>query len=162
MSGLYGFTAADIDSDAFSFAQLEGKVVLIVNTASKCGFTPQYEGLQKLYEKYRDKGLIVLGFPSNDFLFQEPGSNAEIKNFCLINYGVDFPMFEKIHVRGSKAHPLYKFLVEGAGDKRYKGSIKWNFTKFLFDRKGNIIERFSPATKPEDIEDKIKELLGDE
>ncbi len=161
MSEFYDFTAKDISGNEFSFKQLREKVVLIVNTASKCGFTPQYDGLQTLYDKYGEKGFVILGFPSNDFLLQEPGLNDEIKNFCRINYGVNFPLFEKVHVRGSKANPLFKFLVKGAGDNRYKGAIKWNFTKFLFDRKGNIIERFSPATKPEAIENKIKELLGD-
>lgn len=159
MSELYNFTAKDIDGNDFTFDTLKGKVVLIVNTASKCGFTPQYEGLQKLYEKYKDKGLVILGFPTNDFLFQEPGSNSDIKNFCMLNYGVDFPMFEKIHVRGKDSHPLYKYLVDGAGDKSHKGFIKWNFTKFLFDSEGNIVERFGPNTVPENIEEKIKELL---
>ena len=159
MNEFYSNFAKEINGNDFSFESLRGKIVLIVNTASKCGFTPQYEGLQKLHEKYFEKGLVVLGFPSNDFLFQEPGTNEEIKNFCLINYGVDFLMFEKIHVRGRKAHPLYKYLVTGCGNKNFKGAIKWNFTKFIFDREGNLTGRYSPITKPEDIENKIKELL---
>jgi glutathione peroxidase len=117
MSQLLSFTLNDIDGNDFSFEKLKNKVILLVNTASKCGFTPQLEGLQRLYEKYRDQDFIILGFPSNDFLFQEPGNNSEIKNFCLINYGVDFPMFEKLHVKGKKQHPLYKYLIQGDGKK---------------------------------------------
>lgn len=159
MSQLLSFTLKDIDGNDFSFEQLRNKVILIVNTASKCGFTPQFEGLQRLYEKYRDQDFIVLGFPSNDFLFQDPGNNSEIKNFCLINYGVDFPMFEKLHVRGRKQHPLYKYLIQGDGKKEFEGKIKWNFTKFLFDRKGQMAGRFDSATKPEDLEERILQLL---
>ena len=159
MSQLLSFTLKDIDGNDFSFEQLRNKVILIVNTASKCGFTPQFEGLQRLYEKYRDQDFIILGFPSNDFLFQDPGNNSEIKNFCLINYGVDFPMFEKLHVRGRKQHPLYKYLIQGDGKKEFEGKIKWNFTKFLFDRKGQMAGRFDSATKPEDLEERILQLL---
>lgn len=159
MSELYSFKMRDIDGNDFTFDTLKGKVVLIVNTASKCGFTPQFEGLQLLYEKYVTQGLVILGFPSNDFLFQDPGTNEEIKNFCLLNYGVDFTMFEKLHVRGSKAHPLYKFLVTGQGKKQFKGSVKWNFTKFLFDRNGQMVDRFASTAKPEEFENRIKELL---
>lgn len=159
MSQLYNFTLKDIDGNDFSFEQLRNKVILIVNTASKCGFTPQLEGLQKLYEKYKDRNFLILGFPSNDFLFQDPGTNSEIKNFCLINYGVDFTMFEKIHVRGRKQHDLYKYLTQGDGKKEFEGKIKWNFTKFLIDRNGNIVGRFSPDTKPVDIEERIIQLL---
>jgi glutathione peroxidase len=159
MSELYEYTIKNIDGDDFSFQQLQKKVVLIVNTASKCGFTPQYKGLQQLHEQYSEKGLAILGFPSNDFLFQEPGSNEGIKNFCTLNYGVDFLLFEKVHVRGSKAHPLFQYLSSGAANKSLKGSIKWNFTKFLFNQEGNLIARFSPITPPKDIEEKIKNLL---
>lgn len=159
MSELYGFFAKDIKGQEFLFESLKGKVVLIVNTASKCGFTKQYIGLQKLHEKYFEKGLVILGFPSNDFLFQEPGSNEEIQNFCLINYGVEFLIFEKVRVRGSEAHPLFKYLVEGTGNKSFKGSIKWNFTKFLIDKDGNIVDRISPMTKPEDMTHRIETLL---
>lgn len=159
MSHFYDFTVKDIDGNNYFLKELEGKVVLIVNVASKCGFTPQYEGLQKLYEKYKDEGLAILGFPSNDFLFQESAGNSEIKNFCLLNYGVDFQMFEKIHVRGSHIHELYKYLIQGDGNKKYKGSIKWNFTKILLDKEGKIVDRFSPATKPEEMENRILELL---
>ena len=159
MSAFYNFIVKDIDGTDYPFKELKGKVVLIVNVASKCGFTPQYEGLQKLYETYKDKGLEILGFPSNDFLFQELASNNEIKNFCLLNYGVDFHMFEKIHVRGSKSHELYKYLTRDNENKEFKGSVKWNFTKFLFDRSGKMIGRYSPATKQEEIEGEIVKLL---
>lgn len=158
MAGIYDFTVKDIQGNEYNLSGLAGKVILIVNVASKCGFTYQYEGLQKLYEKYSEKGLAVLGFPSNDFL-QEPGSPEEILDFCTLNYGVSFPMFSKVKLRGSKADPLYKFLTSGAGDKKYKGSIKWNFTKFLFNSEGRIEGRFAPSVKPEAIEDKIKALI---
>jgi glutathione peroxidase len=159
MSELYTYTGKSMNGDEFSLENLRGKVILIVNTASKCGFTHQYEGLQQLHENYSQKGLEILGFPSNDFLFQEPGSNEEIKNFCTINYGVDFLLFEKVHVRGSKAHPLFQYLSKGADNRKLKGSIKWNFTKFLFNQEGNLIARFSPLTPPKDMEEKIKDLL---
>lgn len=160
MKTLYDYILKDIDGNEFDFNQLQGHVVLIVNTASKCGFTPQFEGLQKLYGQYKEKGLMILGFPSNDFLFQDPGSNSEIKNFCLLNYGVDFLMFEKIHVRGWKKHELYSHLTKGEGRKELKGSIKWNFTKFLIDAKGSIVNRYSPNVKPEEIEKDIVKLLS--
>lgn len=159
MTELYNYKLNDIDGNEFSFENLKGKVVLIVNTASKCGFTSQFEGLQKLYEKYKDENFEILGFPSNDFLYQDPGTNSEIKNFCLLNYGVDFKMFEKIKVRGKNIHPLYKYLTSGAGNSNLKGGIKWNFAKFLFDGEGKLVERFSPATTPADIEKSIKSFL---
>lgn len=159
MSELYNFTATDIRGRDFTFADLKGKVVLIVNTASKCGFTPQYDGLQALYEKYQEQGLVVLGFPSNDFLFQEPGSNDDIESFCRLNYGVSFPMFQKIHVRGGKAHPLFKYMTAGADNPSLKGPVKWNFTKFLFDREGKLAARFAPTAQPQSFEDKIQELI---
>lgn len=159
MSQLYTFTMKDIDGNDYSFEKLKEKTVLLVNTASKCGFTPQFEGLQKLHEKYSDKGLVILGFPSNDFMFQDPGTNAEIKNFCLLNYGVDFQMFEKIHVRGKKAHLLYQYLAQGDGHKEFAGNIKWNFTKFLFDRQGRMAGRFAPTVKPEEMETDIVKRL---
>ncbi len=151
----YDLKAKDIKGKEFSFLNLKGKTVLIVNTASKCGFTAQYRGLQAIYEKYKDQGFTVLGFPSNDFLFQEPKSNTEIQNFCQINFGVTFPLFEKIHVRGKNCHPVYRFLTEGEGKREFKGAIKWNFTKFLVDSNGHIAARFSPFTKPEKISQKI-------
>ena len=159
MSSLYSFTMKDIDGNDYSFEQLKNKVVLIVNTASKCGFTPQYEELQRLYEKHKDMNFEILGFPSNDFGFQDPGTNAEIKDFCIRNYGVDFQMMEKIHVRGRNQNELYKYLVKGDGVKEYSGSIKWNFTKFLINKSGNIVGRFSPDTKPRSIEESMLKLL---
>lgn len=159
MSQFYSFTMKDIDGNDYSFEQLRNKAVLIVNTASKCGFTPQYGELQHLYEKHKDMNFEILGFPSNDFAFQDPGTNAEIKNFCMLNYGVDFPMMEKIRVRGRNQNELYKYLVKGDGVKEYSGSIKWNFTKFLINKSGNIVGRFSPDTKPNRIEESILKLL---
>ncbi|MGB7556046.1 MAG: glutathione peroxidase [Candidatus Korobacteraceae bacterium] len=140
-------------------ADYKGKVLLIVNTASKCGFTPQYEGLQSLYEEYKDRGLEVLGFPCDQFGHQEPGTNDEIKSFCQLNYGVEFPLFSKIDVNGDDAHPLYKFLKSEKGGL-LGASIKWNFTKFLVDKKGNVVERFAPTTSPTAIEPEIEKLLG--
>lgn len=159
MSKLYEFKLKDIDGNEFNFEQLQQKVVLIVNTASKYGFTPQFEGLQKLHEKYGQKDLVILGFPTNDFLWQDPGVNSDIKNFCMLNYGVDFTMFEKTKVRGKNKNPLYDFLVEGAGNPSHKGSIKWNFTKFLFDKNGEIKGRFGSNVTPEEIEKSIIPLL---
>lgn len=153
---IYDFTMKDIKGKNFPLAQLEGKLVLIVNVASKCGFTPQYEGLEALYEKYKEKGLVILGFPANDFMFQEPGSNEEIAQFCRLTYGVSFPMFEKIHVRGRYQHELYKYLTHVEG---FKGSIKWNFTKFLINQKGEMVGRFAPAETPGSFEKEIEKYL---
>jgi glutathione peroxidase len=158
MMGIYDFEVKTAVGEEQSLTNYQGKVLLIVNVASKCGFTPQYEGLQKLYEKYHDQGLEILGFPSNQFLSQEPGSNEEIQEFCQINYGVTFPVFGKIDVNGSNADPLYKYLTKEAKGI-LGGAIKWNFTKFLVDRDGNIAKRYAPNTEPEKLEDKIKELL---
>jgi glutathione peroxidase len=138
--------------------EYKGKVVLIVNVASKCGFTPQYEGLEKLYKKYKDKGLVILGFPSNQFAHQEPASNEEIVEFCKINYGVTFQLFKKIDVNGKNAIPLYKYLKKELSGT-LGGAIKWNFTKFLIDSDGKAIKRFAPSFKPKDIEEDIKKLL---
>jgi len=159
MSQFYTFTIKDIEGKDFSFEQLKNKVILIVNTASKCGFTSQYGGLQSLYEKYKEKDFMILGFPSNDFLFQEPGTNAEINQFCSIKYGVDFKMMEKVHVRGGKQNELFKHLAQGDGNKKFAGPIKWNFTKFLIDRNGKIVGRFSPATIPDEIESTLINYL---
>jgi len=142
------FTMKSIDGKDVPLSTYKGKVVLIVNVASKCGFTPQYEGLQALYEKYRDKGFMILGFPENDFLGQEPGSDQEIKAFCTSKYGVSFDMFSKISVRGKDKHPLYRFLTEKSTDPRFAGEIEWNFQKFLVGRDGQIIARFAPKTEP--------------
>ena len=153
------FKAVDIDGNLQDLSQYKGKVLLIVNTASKCGFTPQYKGLETLYQKLEDKGLVVLGFPSNQFNSQEPGENDDIKNFCEINYGVSFPMFSKIDVNGPTAHPIYKYLKKEL--KGFPGSeLKWNFTKFLIDSNGNPSKRFSPLTKPEKLRKDIEKLLA--
>lgn len=179
---IYDFKAKTIDGREISLDKYRGKVVIIVNTASKCGFTPQYEELQKLYGKFRDKGVEILGFPSNQFAEQEPGSDEEINSFCTLNYGVDFQMFSKLEVRGPNAHPLFEYLT---GQAPFKGfdmthslgeklksileekfpetlqgdSIKWNFTKFLIDRNGNVAGRYEPTTTPLDLEGEIEKLL---
>jgi glutathione peroxidase len=159
VSNVYDFTANSLDGKPVSLGDYNGKVLLIVNTASKCGFTPQYEGLEALYQKYRDRGLAVLGFPCNQFGAQEPGSAGEIGSFCQKNYGVSFPMFEKIDVNGEGAHPLYRWLKSGARGLLGSEGIKWNFTKFLVDRKGNVVDRFAPTTKPEDLQSNVEALL---
>lgn len=139
----------DIDGNEVNLADYRGNVVLIVNVASKCGFTGQYAALEALYKKYKDRGFVILGFPSNDFLGQEPGSDNEIKSFCSLNYGVTFPMFSKITVVGGDKTPLYRDLTEKATNPGYAGGIKWNFTKFLVGRDGKVIDRFAPTTKPD-------------
>ena len=154
----YDYSAVKITGEEVSMQEYRGKVVLIVNTASKCGFTPQYKGLQSLYAEYKDKGFEILGFPCNQFAHQEPKSNAEISGFCSINYGVTFTMFEKIEVNGDKAHPLYKFLKNEKTGILSSG-IKWNFTKFLVDREGQIVGRFAPQVKPEKLKSDIEKLL---
>jgi glutathione peroxidase len=159
MSNVYDFTANSLDGKPVSLGEYSGKVLLIVNTASKCGFTPQYQGLEALYQQYRDRGLTVLGFPCNQFGEQEPGSAEEIGSFCQKNYGVSFPMFEKIEVNGEGAHPLYRWLKSNAKGLLGSEAIKWNFTKFLVDRNGNVIDRFAPTTKPEDLKPKVEALL---
>ncbi|MBN1480762.1 glutathione peroxidase [candidate division KSB1 bacterium] len=147
--GALGYTMKSIDGQDIALSQYTGQVLLIVNVASKCGFTPQYEDLQNIYEKYREKGFVILGVPANNFMRQEPGSNEEIKAFCSTNYGVTFPMFEKISVKGKDQHPLYQYLTDKKAHK-FGGAIKWNFTKFLIGKDGHIIARFSPNTKPTD------------
>ncbi|HEX9179998.1 MAG TPA: glutathione peroxidase [Burkholderiales bacterium] len=136
-----------------------GKVLLLVNTASECGFTPQYAGLEKLWRDYRDRGLVVIGFPCNQFGAQEPGSATEIAQFCEKNFGVTFPMADKVEVNGAGAHPLWKYLTREAPGLLGSQAIKWNFTKFLVDREGRVLERFAPTTKPEDLRKKIEALL---
>ncbi|MDU2159017.1 glutathione peroxidase [Clostridium sp.] len=136
----------------------KGNIILVVNTASKCGFTPQLKDLEELYKEYKDSGVEILGFPCNQFLNQEPGENKEVKNFCQINYGVTFNMFEKIDVNGSNTHPIYKYLKEQEKGLLTK-DIKWNFTKFLIDKEGNVIKRYSPATSPLKIKTDIEKLL---
>ena len=152
VSGIYAFTMKSIDGRDVSLADYRGKVLLIVNVASKCGFTGQYEGLQKLYETYEKRGLVVLGFPSNDFLGQEPGSNEQIASFCRTTYGVTFPMFAKISVKGREPHPLYRFLTGRETNPDFPGDITWNFNKFLVGRDGRIVARFGSRTKPESPE----------
>lgn len=147
---IYEFTMKDIDGQDVKLGAYKGRVAMIVNTASKCGLTPQYEGLQALYDKYKDQGFVVLGFPANNFMGQEPGTEKEIKDFCTLKYNVTFPMFAKISVKGSDQHPLYTFLTNKETDPGFEGEISWNFEKFLTDRNGQIIARFSPKTKPDD------------
>lgn len=146
------FTMNSIDGEPVDLADYKGKVVLMVNVASKCGLTPQYEALQALYEKYGERGLVILGFPANNFGAQEPGTNSEIKMFCTSNYGVIFPMFAKISVKGEDMHPLYEFLTSESTNPQFSGEIRWNFTKFLLDKHGKVIARFEPRTKPESEE----------
>lgn len=155
-----GYTLKDIDGKDVDLSQYKGKVVLIVNVASKCGYTPQYAGLEKLYKEKMGKGLVILGFPANNFGDQEPGSEAEIKSFCSSKYNVTFPMFSKISVRGDDAHPLYKQIASQA--KPIGGDPQWNFTKYLVDRSGNVVGRFDPKVKPDDatMNRRIDELLG--
>jgi glutathione peroxidase len=154
----YDFSATSIDGEEISMEKYKDKVVLIVNTASECGFTPQYEGLEKLNKEYADKGLVVLGFPCNQFGKQEPGEEKEIASFCQVNYGVTFQMFSKIDVNGDSAHPLYQFLKNEKGG--LLGSrIKWNFTKFLIDRDGKVVDRFASTTKPAALVKDIEKLL---
>ena len=158
MPKLSDFKATRLDGTPEDLATYDGKVVLVVNTASQCGFTPQFEGLERLYEQYAEQGLVVLGFPCNQFGGQEPGSSEEIGAFCQKNYGVTFPMFEKVDVNGDDAHPLFQWLREEQGG--LMGSkIKWNFTKFLINRDGEVVDRFGPTTKPEKIAKDIEAQL---
>lgn len=156
---IYEFSAKSIDGKDVKFCDYKGKVLLIVNVASKCGFTPQYEGLEKLYKSYKDKGLVILGFPCNQFGKQEPGTEEEIAQFCQMNYGVTFPMFAKIDVNGENTHPLYVYLKEKAPGILSTQDIKWNFTKFLVDREGNVVARYAPATTPDTIEKEIQKYF---
>lgn len=157
---IYDFTVTDMKKRPVRLDIYKGKVLLIVNTATGCGFTPQYKGLEKLYELYKDYGLVVLGFPCNQFGNQAPGTEEEISDFCELNYGVTFPQFAKIDVNGPSADPLYKWLKEQKKGILGSKSIKWNFTKFLIDRNGKVTDRFSPTDTPEDIEPAIQKLLG--
>lgn len=156
---IYDFEALAIDGTPRSLADFRGKTLLLVNVASKCGFTPQYKGLEALYRQYRDQGLVVLGFPCDQFGHQEPGDEAEIRNFCSLNYDVTFPMFAKIDVNGDRAHPLFEYLKKSLPGILGTEPIKWNFTKFLIDKAGKPVERFAPATKPESIEKTVEKLL---
>jgi glutathione peroxidase len=148
-SSIHEFTLNSIDGQPVPLAQFKGQVVLIVNVASRCGFTPQYAGLEALYEKYKDRGFVVLGFPANNFLWQEPGTNEEIKSFCTLKYHVTFPMFAKVSVKGPDKSPLYQFLTDKKANPSTGGGIRWNFTKFLVDRNGKVIARFGSSVPPD-------------
>lgn len=158
MNEFYDFTAKDLQGKDVKLEKYRGKVVLVVNTASECGFTPQFEGLEDLYRTHKNDGLVVLGFPCNQFGKQEPGDEKSIAEGCVVNYGVTFPMFSKVDVNGKDAHPLFKYLKKELGGL-LGSKIKWNFTKFLIDREGKPVKRFAPITKPESIQEDIKRLL---
>lgn len=159
MASVYDFEAVSIDGKTVPLAQFRGKPLLIVNTASQCGLTPQLQGMEWLYKRYKERGLVVLGFPCNQFLYQDRADNQEIQSFCMKNYGVSFPMFEKIDVNGDNTHPLYEFLKSQARGVAGTKTIKWNFTKFLVDANGRVVERFAPATRPEKLVSAIENLL---
>ena len=180
MARIYDFKAQSNKGAEVDFAQYEGKVLMIVNTASKCGFTPQYDGLEAPYQKYKDQGLVIVGFPCDQFAHQEPGSDEQIAEFCRLNHGVTFPLMKKVDVNGKDAHPIFEFLKSQAPTEEYKGlkakathamlkgisksvekdsDILWNFTKFLINRDGTIVKRFPPVTTPEGMEDDIKAML---
>lgn len=180
MTRIYDFKALNNKGLEVDFAQYEGQILLIVNTASKCGFTPQYDGLEALYQKYKDQGLTIVGFPCDQFANQEPGSDEEIAEFCRLNHGVTFPLMKKIDVNGQEAHPIFEFLKTQAPTEEYKGlkakaaatlfkkisksvekdsDIKWNFTKFLINRDGSVIKRFPPTMEPADFEKDIQEMI---
>jgi glutathione peroxidase len=159
-STAFDFTATDIDGQARSLSAFDGKVLLIVNVASKCGFTPQYEGLQRLWQDYRDRGLVVLGFPCDQFGHQEPADEAAIKDFCSVNFDVDFPMFGKIEVNGDAAHPLWVWLKEQKSGALGIRAIKWNFSKFLVGRDGRVLGRYAPTDTPQSLRSDIEAALG--
>jgi glutathione peroxidase len=159
MTQVYDFKATTIDGDEQSLSQYKGKTMLIVNVASKCGFTPQYKGLEDLYEKFRDQGLVVLGFPCDQFGHQEPGDEEEIKNFCSLNYDVQFPLFAKIEVNGANTHPLYKYLKGEAKGLLGSEAIKWNFTKFLVGKDGKVVRRYASTDTPKGIEKDVAAAL---
>jgi len=157
-SQFYQFSAKSLQGKEIPMESYKGKTILVVNTASKCGLTPQFEGLEKLYQKFKDKGLVILGFPCNQFANQEPGDEKSIAEGCIINYGVSFPMFSKIEVNGENAHPIYKYLKKELGGI-FSRKIKWNFTKFLISSDGKPIKRFAPITKPESIDKYLTNIL---
>jgi glutathione peroxidase len=159
MTDVYDIPLQTIEGGKATLVEYRNKVVLIVNTASRCGFTPQYAGLEALYRKYKDQGLVVLGFPCNQFGAQEPGDEAQIADFCEKNYGVSFPMFSKVDVNGAEAHPLFIYLKREAPGLLGSEMIKWNFTKFLLDKQGNVVSRFAPTTTPDEIEQAIIPLI---
>ena len=149
-SSVYDFTMKDIDGNDVKLDAFRGRLIMIVNTASKCGYTPQYEGLEAIYKKYKDRGFVILGFPANNFMGQEPGTEKEIKEFCTLKYNVTFPMFSKISVTGRDQHPLYGFLTNKATNPEFGGEISWNFNKFLIGKDGKVVGRFATAVNPED------------
>ncbi len=159
---IYDFTLKSIDHQPISLKTYSGKVVLLVNVASRCGFTPQYAGLEALYEKYKDRGLVIVGIPANNFAAQEPGTNEEIKKFCSSKYNVSFPMMSKVSVLGDDETPLYRFLTDKSANPQIGGDIKWNFTKFLFDRSGKPVARFEPAVTPDSpqVQSAVESALG--
>jgi glutathione peroxidase-family protein len=159
MANIYSFAAKDIDGKERSLSEFSGKVLLIVNVASKCGFTPQYKNLQTLYERFKGRGFEVLGFPANNFMHQEPGTEADIKSFCSTTYGITFPMFSKVSVKGKDIDPLYAFLTNKETDPEFAGKISWNFNKFLVDRKGDVVARFDSKDDP--LGDKIPRKVGE-
>lgn len=161
MTQIYQFEAELLEGQSKSIADYEGKVLLIVNTASKCGFTPQFAGLEVIYNKYKDQGFVVLGFPCNQFGGQDPGNNSEIGAFCQRNYGVSFPMFAKVDVKGPESHAIFRYLTREAKGILGSESIKWNFTKFLVSRKGKVINRYAPTTKPESLAADIEKALAE-
>jgi len=161
MNSIYDFTATSLAGRPISINAYKGKVLLIVNTASECGFTPQYQGLEKLYQQFKDMGVVVLGFPCNQFGHQEPGTEAEIEAFCEKNFGVTFPLFEKIDVNGENTHPLYQYLKQQAPGLLGSEAIKWNFTKFLIKKDGTVFNRYAPLTKPEELVDDVEKLLAE-
>lgn len=156
---IYDFKVKTMDGKMQALSTFKGNILLIVNTASKCGFTPQFKELQELYQMYKEEGFVVLGFPSNQFMSQDPGTNEEIKSFCEMNYGVTFPMFAKIDVNGKEADPLYQYLTKEAPGTLGVKAIKWNFTKFLIDRNGNVVDRYAPSTSPSEIKADIEKLI---
>jgi glutathione peroxidase len=158
-ASIYDFSTTSLEGQPINFSDFKGKAMLIVNTASKCGFTPQYQGLQELHEKYGDRGLVVFGFPCNQFGAQEPGSTEEIQSFCQTRFGVSFPLSQKVEVNGANAHPLYQYLVKAKPGMLGLKDIKWNFTKFLVDQQGRVIKRYAPTDQPADIAKDIEALL---
>lgn len=156
---VYQFEVKTINGENISLSDYKGEVLLIVNTASNCGFTPQYKELQELYEKYKEKGFAVLGFPCNQFMNQEPGTESDIQSFCELNFGVTFPLFTKVDVNGKNAHPLFQYLTEEAPGLLGMKAVKWNFTKFLVNRSGEVVERYAPNTNPKEIAEDIEKLF---
>jgi glutathione peroxidase len=156
---VYQFEAKKINGETISLSEYKGEILLIVNTASNCGFTPQYKELQELYEQYKEKGFTVLGFPCNQFMNQEPGTESDIQSFCEMNFGVTFPLFSKVDVNGKNAHPLFQYLTEEAPGVLGMKAVKWNFTKFLVNRSGEVVERYAPNTNPKEISQDIEKLI---